>query len=121
LRNPQRRHRRQGRSKRSPLSTQDSSQDSGPRTQDSNVTDLDERRRTKSSPLVRKIAAENNVDITQIQGSGVSGRVTKTDILGYLENPQPAAAAPAQQSAPRPAPAPTPSFPPGENARIEPL
>src|SRR5437867_3233338 len=39
-----------------------------PRTAD--VTSLDERRRTKSSPLVRKIAQENNVDITQIQGSG---------------------------------------------------
>src|SRR5205085_11639877 len=51
-----------------------STQHSGPRTQDSeNVTDLDERRRTKSSPLVRKIARENNVDITQIEGTGVSG------------------------------------------------
>src|SRR5438067_1817025 len=49
-----------------------------------NITSLDERRRTKSSPLVRKIASENNVDITQIQGSGVSGRVTKNDILGFI-------------------------------------
>src|SRR4051812_19313169 len=46
-----------------------------------NIASLDERRRTKSSPLVRKIARENNVDITNIQGSGVSGRVTKNDIL----------------------------------------
>src|SRR5262249_19111425 len=44
------------------------------------------RRRTKSSPLVRKIAAENDVDITQVQGTGMSGRVTKDDILGYLES-----------------------------------
>src|SRR5215212_5293434 len=51
------------------------------------TTSLDERRRTKSSPLVRKIAAENNVDITQLQGTGVSGRVTKNDILGYLQQP----------------------------------
>src|SRR5437764_149531 len=35
---------------------------------DENITSLDERRRTKSSPLVRKIASENNVDITQLQG-----------------------------------------------------
>lgn len=45
----------------------------------------EERRRTKSSPLVRKIAAENDVDITQIEGSGMSGRVTKDDIMGYME------------------------------------
>src|SRR5437870_10381622 len=55
---------------------------------------LDERRRTKSSPLVRKIAAENNVDIAQIQGSGVSGRVTKNDILGYIQQPDVAAGPP---------------------------
>src|SRR6202040_1999291 len=53
------------------------------------VASLEERRRTKSSPLVRKIATENNVDIAQIQGSGVSGRVTKNDILGYIQQPEP--------------------------------
>jgi pyruvate dehydrogenase E2 component (dihydrolipoamide acetyltransferase) len=42
-------------------------------------------RRQKSSPLVRKIAKEHQVDIAQIHGSGVGGRVTKTDILGYLD------------------------------------
>jgi 2-oxoglutarate dehydrogenase E2 component (dihydrolipoamide succinyltransferase) len=42
-------------------------------------------RRAKSSPLVRKIAREHNVDIAGIHGSGVGGRVTKHDILGYLE------------------------------------
>jgi len=95
--------------------------------QSSNITDLDERRRTKSSPLVRKIAQENNVDITRIQGSGVSGRVTKNDILEYLEKPQPAAAPAAAASRPAAAPqpqperAPAPSFAPGENVRIEPL
>ena len=40
----------------------------------------------RSSPLVRKIAAENNVDLTGISGSGASGRITKQDILGYIEN-----------------------------------
>ncbi|HEV2721575.1 MAG TPA: dihydrolipoamide acetyltransferase family protein [Thermoanaerobaculia bacterium] len=71
------------------------------------VTDLDERRRTKSSPLVRKIARENNVDIAQIEGTGVSGRVTKNDILGYLQKPA------GEQ----------PSAPPrqAEEVRIEPL
>jgi len=42
--------------------------------------------RTKSSPLVRKIAKEHNVDIAQIPGSGIGGRVTKQDILGFIDN-----------------------------------
>ena len=42
--------------------------------------------RQKSSPLVRKIAKEHNVDISQIAGSGIGGRVTKTDILGFIES-----------------------------------
>ena len=46
----------------------------------------DDLRRQKSSPLVRRIARENNVDITHIHGSGIGGRVTKDDILGYLGN-----------------------------------
>ena len=40
----------------------------------------------RSSPLVRKIAAENNVDLSTIPGSGASGRITKQDILGHLES-----------------------------------
>ncbi len=43
-------------------------------------------RRQKSSPLVRRIAREHNVDITQIPGSGIGGRVTKHDILGFIES-----------------------------------
>ncbi len=50
----------------------------------SNAT-LDELRRTKSSPLVRNIAKEHGIDITRIPGSGISGRVTKDDILSFLE------------------------------------
>jgi 2-oxoglutarate dehydrogenase E2 component (dihydrolipoamide succinyltransferase) len=42
--------------------------------------------RQKSSPLVRKIAKEHSVDISQIHGSGIGGRVTKQDILGYIDN-----------------------------------
>ncbi|HEV7484839.1 MAG TPA: 2-oxoglutarate dehydrogenase, E2 component, dihydrolipoamide succinyltransferase [Thermoanaerobaculia bacterium] len=92
---------------------------------DENIASLDERRRTKSSPLVRKIAQENNVDITKLQGSGVSGRVTKNDILDFLQQPKPAT--PAQQPAatqqqPQPAPRPPAmTFASGENNRIEPL
>jgi len=82
-------------------------------------------RRQKSSPLVRKIAREHNVDIQQINGTGISGRVTKNDILGYLQSP--AAAAPAatadKGAAARP-PAPTghvPAFRPGERVEIVPM
>jgi pyruvate dehydrogenase E2 component (dihydrolipoamide acetyltransferase) len=38
----------------------------------------------RSSPLVRKIAKEHNVDISQLHGTGIAGRVTKDDILGYI-------------------------------------
>ena len=40
--------------------------------------------RQRSSPLVRKIAKEHNVDISKLHGTGISGRVTKDDILGFL-------------------------------------
>src|SRR5918912_496098 len=56
----------------------------------------EELRRQKSSPLVRRIAKEHNVDIREIQGTGISGRVTKNDILGYIQSGQ-------QQQRPRPA------------------
>src|SRR5437870_5704771 len=84
------------------------------------VTSLEERRRTKSSPLVRKIAAENNVDISQIQGSGVSGRVTKNDILAAIQQPS-VAAGPSAGRVPAREPAPTPEFKSGESIRLEPL
>jgi pyruvate dehydrogenase E2 component (dihydrolipoamide acetyltransferase) len=70
---------------------------------------VDDLRRTKSSPLVRNIAKEHGIDITRIDGSGVSGRVTKKDIMSFIESgaalrPQdllrkdaPAVSAPAQK------------------------
>src|SRR3954471_24960604 len=54
--------------------------------------------RERSSPLVRKIAKEHNVDIAQIHGTGIAGRVTKDDILGFIENGS-SASAPASSSA----------------------
>ncbi len=41
----------------------------------------------RSSPLVRRIAKENNVDLRQIPGTGSNGRITKEDILLYLSQP----------------------------------
>jgi 2-oxoglutarate dehydrogenase E2 component (dihydrolipoamide succinyltransferase) len=46
----------------------------------------DELRRTKSSPLVRNIAKEHGIDISRIGGSGMSGRVTKKDIMAFIES-----------------------------------
>jgi pyruvate dehydrogenase E2 component (dihydrolipoamide acetyltransferase) len=61
--------------------------------------------RVRSSPLVRKIAKENNVDLSKVPGSGASGRITKTDIVSHLEQGQKPAAATvsAPVSAPQPA------------------
>jgi 2-oxoglutarate dehydrogenase E2 component (dihydrolipoamide succinyltransferase) len=57
-----------------------------------------EAERVRSSPLVRKIAEEHGVDVSQIEGTGIGGRVTKNDILSFIEN-RPAAAQPAAQPA----------------------
>jgi 2-oxoglutarate dehydrogenase E2 component (dihydrolipoamide succinyltransferase) len=90
----------------------------------------EELRRTRSSPLVRKIASEHNIDIARLEGTGSSGRVTKNDILSYIESgaalspeaaaaPQaeaPAARAPQQQQQPAP-----PPVQPAEGDRVEPM
>ncbi len=64
----------------------------------------------RSSPLVRKIAKENNLDLAQVSGTGAGGRITKEDVLAYMEKPAAKAAAPAPVSAP-PAAASTPAAP----------
>jgi len=53
---------------------------------------MEDRLRTKSSPLVRKIAAEHGIEIAGLQGSGIAGRVTKRDIMQVIESGAPAAA-----------------------------
>ncbi len=102
----------------------------------------DERLKRRSTPLVRKIAEEHGVDIAAVTGTGSAGRVTKNDILAYLEERGPAetkAAAPAKAAAP-PQPARTggavtmdgfwetfygkvqhPEFPAREGDRLEPM
>jgi 2-oxoglutarate dehydrogenase E2 component (dihydrolipoamide succinyltransferase) len=49
----------------------------------------------RSSPLVRRIARDNNVDLSQLQGTGLGGRITKQDILTFLEKGAPAPSRPA--------------------------
>jgi 2-oxoglutarate dehydrogenase E2 component (dihydrolipoamide succinyltransferase) len=64
------------------------------------------------SPLVRKMARENNIDLNRVKGTGAGGRITKQDVEGYLAQ-QAAPPAPAPTPAPRPAaPAPAPVAPP---------
>jgi 2-oxoglutarate dehydrogenase E2 component (dihydrolipoamide succinyltransferase) len=76
---------------------------------------IDDLRRQKSSPLVRRIAREHNIDIRQINGTGISGRITKNDILGFIKTgPAPAVAVA------RPA-GHVPAFKPGERVEIVPM
>ena len=81
---------------------------------------LAELRRVRSSPLVRKIAKERGIDITQLAGTGISGRVTKKDIESFIERGGTTSArgtgAPAARGPMAPPP---PAFQPGENVRIE--
>jgi pyruvate dehydrogenase E2 component (dihydrolipoamide acetyltransferase) len=58
--------------------------------------------RQRTSPLVRKIAKEHHVDLSKIAGTGLGGRVTKNDILGYLAG-KPSAAGGGPSSATKPA------------------
>ncbi|HEY0308170.1 MAG TPA: 2-oxoglutarate dehydrogenase, E2 component, dihydrolipoamide succinyltransferase [Acidobacteriaceae bacterium] len=67
--------------------------------------------RVKSSPLVRKIAKDNNLDLTKVAGTGANGRITKDDALSALnQGTQPVA--PAAVSAPEPVAAPAAATPP---------
>jgi 2-oxoglutarate dehydrogenase E2 component (dihydrolipoamide succinyltransferase) len=74
----------------------------------------------RSSPLVRKLAREHNIDLAQVSGTGTGGRISKQDVLYFVEHrssapaaaPTPAPAAPAP-STPRPA-APAPATIPGD-------
>jgi 2-oxoglutarate dehydrogenase E2 component (dihydrolipoamide succinyltransferase) len=86
------------------------------------VESIEERIRRRSSPLVRKIAQEHAIEVGEVEGTGIHNRVTKNDILSYLENrkvasapartaaatapaqaPQVGRAEPAEAPAPRPA------------------
>jgi pyruvate dehydrogenase E2 component (dihydrolipoamide acetyltransferase) len=82
----------------------------------------DDLRRQKSSPVVRRIAQEHHVDIGRIQGTGISGRVTKQDILDYIEagGAAGAHAAPSVSAAAKAPPA-GPVFKPGEHVSIVPM
>jgi pyruvate dehydrogenase E2 component (dihydrolipoamide acetyltransferase) len=73
----------------------------------------DELRLTRSSPVVRKIAAEHQVDIRAVPGTGIGGRVTKQDILGHIGSGAPGEAAAATPVPAAPPAVPLPPAPPG--------
>jgi 2-oxoisovalerate dehydrogenase E2 component (dihydrolipoyl transacylase) len=76
--------------------------------------------RPRTSPLVRRLAREHNVDLSRIRGTGTGGRVRKEDMLAYLEGtPAAAPAAPAAGAAPSP-PAPAPAPAPAPVAPVSP-
>jgi len=81
----------------------------------------EELRRQKSSPLVRKIAREHNVEIAAVPGTGLGGRVTKQDILGFIGGTSASSAAPVAPVPAVPAATHTPAFKPGESVEIVPM
>jgi len=86
---------------------------------------LEDRLKTRSSPLVRRMAEEQGIDLATVKGSGLMGRVTKEDMEAHLAG-RPAAAPPAPKATPAPAPvpAPAPARPaaaPGDRVRVEPM
>jgi pyruvate dehydrogenase E2 component (dihydrolipoamide acetyltransferase) len=68
------------------------------------------------SPLVRRLATEHQVDLSQVTGTGTGGRITKNDVLGFVASR--GQAAPAAVAAPAPAPAPAP---PPQPAAVAPV
>jgi pyruvate dehydrogenase E2 component (dihydrolipoamide acetyltransferase) len=91
----------------------------------------EERLRRRSTPLVRKMAAEHGLDLSEVPGTGLAGRVTKNDVLGYIDSggstrpgagvQPPAAPSPEPVAATAPQPrAPTPAVEPWEGDRVEP-
>jgi pyruvate dehydrogenase E2 component (dihydrolipoamide acetyltransferase) len=85
--------------------------------QPAEVSRDEEAEHARSSPLVRKIARENHVNLAQVSGTGLGGRITKQDIMAFLESQQAAptptispapVSIPSPVSAAAPAPRPTP-------------
>ncbi|MBK9314680.1 MAG: 2-oxoglutarate dehydrogenase, E2 component, dihydrolipoamide succinyltransferase [Acidobacteria bacterium] len=80
------------------------------------VAEAGEGRKVRSSPLVRNIAREHNINLDQISGTGHGGRITKDDILKFIEQGK---GAPSVPAAPAPvAPAPAPVTPPPAMAAV---
>lgn len=81
----------------------------------------DDGAKIRSSPLVRRLAKEHNVDLTQVAGTGPGGRITKEDLLAYVERQRtsPAPAAPPPATAPASAPSAAAGLPAEPGTRVE--
>lgn len=98
--------------------------------------------RVRTSPLVKRLAEQYGINLAEVPGTGIGGRVSKQDIMSFIEQkqqgmeapaePQPAhftpgdtferpAAPAAQGQAPRPAPSPAPARQPGEREELVPV
>ncbi len=89
---------------------------------DGGVETAEERLRRRSTPLVRKIAADHRVDIAAIPGTGFAGRVTKQDILGFIERGAPAPVPVSRLASPVPSgPVEHPAVEPWSGDRVEPF
>ena len=93
-----------------------------------------EAERTRSTPVVRKIAEEHGIDIARVTGTGYAGRVTKQDILAHIGTGKGGEAAPTEKARPTPVPVADsdlwktfygqvqhPEFPVREGDRVEPM
>ena len=88
----------------------------------SNGNSFEDRLRTKSSPLVRRMAADAGVELSSLQGSGIAGRVTKKDLVEFLESGGPKTApSRAATGGPPATVAHGPSAEPWPGDRVEPM
>ena len=77
--------------------------DAGERPAPAGATDGGDGRAPPVTPVVRRMADEHDIDLSQIEGSGRRGRVTKKDVLAYLRRQEAPEAAPAPEGKPEPA------------------
>jgi pyruvate dehydrogenase E2 component (dihydrolipoamide acetyltransferase) len=71
-----------------------------------------EEEEARSSPLVRKIAREHGIDLSQISGTGLGGRISKQDIMSFIERPSSAPTQPATPASQPPVASPRSAAPP---------
>ena len=77
--------------------------------------------RQRLSPAVRRLAREHSIDLSQIQGTGLGGRITRNDVLRFLETPPPPQPAPPVPVAPAHTPAAATDVAPGPDEELMPI
>lgn len=66
-------------------------------------------RKVLTTPAVRKIAKENNIDLSRVPGTGPKGRILKEDILSYIKNPAAATSSTSSSTTPASSPSSSPT------------